>query len=108
MTDLPDSNVWLALTVDRHEHHPVAVTWFDGIRERNAVRFCRMTQLSFLRLCTSKVFLLPSSSPKRWMDASLAAFARLAGMRLVTLDRGFRQYRKAGVQVLELGSAATP
>jgi toxin-antitoxin system PIN domain toxin len=149
MADLADSNVWLALTVDRHAHHPDALAWFEGIEERSSVRFCRMTQLSFLRLCTSKVFLqedaltnakaiqtyrafqtdprvgwadepagldaawldfakLSSSSPKRWMDAYLAAFARLAGMRLVTLDRGFRQYRKAGVQVLELASAATP
>jgi uncharacterized protein len=149
MIDLADSNVWLALTVDRHAHHPVAVEWFNEIEERGAVRFCRMTQLSFLRLSTSKVFLqedaltnakaiqtyrafrtdprvgwaneparveaawlefarLSSSSPKRWMDGYLAAFARLAGMRLVTFDHGFRQYRKAGVEVLELGSAPIP
>jgi toxin-antitoxin system PIN domain toxin len=32
------------------------------------------------------------SSPKKWMDAYLAAFARLHGLRLVTFDRGFRVY----------------
>jgi toxin-antitoxin system PIN domain toxin len=144
MADLADSNVWLALTVDRHAYHSDALTWFDRIAERHAACFCRMTQLSFLRLCTAKIFLkedaltnakaietyrafradprvgwadepadldavwfdlgrLPSSSPKRWMDAYLAAFARRSGMRLVTFDHGFRQYRKAGLELLELG-----
>lgn len=31
-------------------------------------------------------------SPKRWMDAYLAAFAATAGLRLVTFDQGFRVY----------------
>jgi toxin-antitoxin system PIN domain toxin len=32
-------------------------------------------------------------SPNRWMDAYLAAFALLAGARLITFDRGFRVFR---------------
>lgn len=34
----------------------------------------------------------PTSSPKVWMDAYLAAFARADGLRFVTTDSGFRQY----------------
>lgn len=42
-----------------------------------------------------------SASPKLWMDAYLAAFARCGGYRLVTNDRAFKQFK--GVDVLELG-----
>ncbi len=34
----------------------------------------------------------PSASPALWMDAYLAAFAVAGGYRLVTADRGFRQF----------------
>jgi toxin-antitoxin system PIN domain toxin len=33
-----------------------------------------------------------SSSPKLWMDAYLAAFARAGGYQLVTTDAGFKQF----------------
>lgn len=33
-----------------------------------------------------------TASPKLWMDAYLAAFALASGMRLVTMDAGFRQF----------------
>ncbi len=33
-----------------------------------------------------------SFSPKVWTDAYLAAFARCAGLEVVTFDRGFSQY----------------
>lgn len=35
----------------------------------------------------------PSASPKLWMDAFLAAFARAEGCRLVTTDSDFRRFR---------------
>ncbi len=41
-------------------------------------------------------------SPKTWMDAYLAAFAIVGGMRLVSLDHGFRQYESAGLDLLLL------
>jgi hypothetical protein len=40
-------------------------------------------------------------SPKAWQDAFLAAFARAAGLRIVTFDRGFRRFD--GLQVIVLG-----
>ena len=43
-----------------------------------------------------------SPSPKVWMDAYLAAFAITSGMRLVTLDKDFRNYESAGLDLLLL------
>jgi uncharacterized protein len=40
-------------------------------------------------------------SPKLWMDAYLACFAELAGMRFVTFDKAFRQFTKLDLLVLE-------
>ncbi len=45
----PDVNVWLALSYLGHQHHVVAASWFDGFQSEIAY-FCRVTQLSFLRL----------------------------------------------------------
>jgi len=41
-----------------------------------------------------------SASPKVWMDAYLAAFAIAGGYRLVTTDKGFKQYRGLDLEVL--------
>jgi toxin-antitoxin system PIN domain toxin len=48
----PDVNVWLALTHDRHVHHPLAAQWLEGKTE--PVYFCRFTQLGLLRLLTNE------------------------------------------------------
>ena len=42
-----------------------------------------------------------TASPKTWMDAYLAAFARASGSQLVTNDRAFRQF--PGLDLLLLG-----
>ncbi len=52
MTDLPDVNIWLALSVAEHPHHSRALRyWQEEAGERLA--FCRITALGFLRLLTS-------------------------------------------------------
>jgi len=51
---LVDTNVWIALTMDRHQHHREALAWFDTLPDDHSACFCRMTQNSFLRLLTSK------------------------------------------------------
>lgn len=38
-----------------------------------------------------------TASPKVWMDAYLAAFAITAGLRMVTLDRDFRNFATHGL-----------
>ncbi len=50
--DLPDVNVWLALTFESHRHHPEAARWFNGLTAEGC-SFCRLTQQGFLRLATN-------------------------------------------------------
>lgn len=52
MIYLPDVNVWIALTSNRHVHHPLATKWLQGI-EQDYVAFCRVSELGFLRLLTN-------------------------------------------------------
>ena len=51
----PDVNVWLALTHGRHVHHFVANDWLATLDGDVRLRFCRITQLGFLRLLTAEV-----------------------------------------------------
>lgn len=134
---LPDTNVWLALTLSGHPHHVPARRWFEGLGHGDDVLLCRSVQQSLLRLLTTRAVFapmgsapltnaeawavcdaitadprvgavvaepsvitpawrgyssLPSSSPKVWMDAYLAAFARASDAVLVTVDGAFRLY----------------
>jgi len=60
---LVDSNVWLALTIDLHVHHQVAVDWFETIADSDSLFFCRSTQQSFLRLLTTSSVFAPYGIP---------------------------------------------
>jgi toxin-antitoxin system PIN domain toxin len=51
---LLDSNVWVAPTIDRHEHHREALAWFSEVPDDRSACFSRMTQNSFLRLVSLK------------------------------------------------------
>jgi uncharacterized protein len=42
---------------------------------------------------------LDSASPKVWMDAYLAAFAIASGLRMVTLDKDFKNFVKQGLNL---------
>ena len=48
---LLDVNVWLAASWLRHSQHLAASAWMDG--EDDDLAFCRVTQMSFLRLLTN-------------------------------------------------------
>ena len=50
----PDVNVWTALTYGEHVHHPIAKVWFEQLDMEARVCFCRVTQLSLLRLLTTE------------------------------------------------------
>jgi len=47
-----------------------------------------------------KLASIPSSSPKVWMDAYLAAFAIKAGHPFATLDADFRRFEPKGLQLI--------
>lgn len=51
---LCDVNVLVSLVHDAHEHSPVANAWLASIDRRRCVHVCRITQLGFLRLITSR------------------------------------------------------
>ena len=42
----------------------------------------------------------PTFSPNIWSDAYLAAFARAAGLELITFDKGFAQYKSLSCTIL--------
>ena len=50
---LPDTNLWLALSLSKHTHQAAARAWLDNESEPDSVCFCRSTQQSFLRLLTT-------------------------------------------------------
>ena len=52
MIFLPDVNVWVALTSNRHVHHSPATAWLQSI-DSDQIAFCRITELGFLRLLTN-------------------------------------------------------
>lgn len=50
---LPDTNVWLALSLSKHTHHASTRSWLETESEVDGLCFCRSTQQSFLRLLTT-------------------------------------------------------
>lgn len=50
--DLPDINVWLALTCEDHRHHGRARRYWEG-EGTPRLAFCRVTMLGLLRLATN-------------------------------------------------------
>jgi hypothetical protein len=52
MIYMPDVNVWVALTSNRHVHHALANKWVQTT-ENDQIAFCRITELGFLRLLTN-------------------------------------------------------
>jgi toxin-antitoxin system PIN domain toxin len=137
--DLLDVNVWLALAVEGHPQHKAALKAWSQLTRPS---FCRLTQLSLLRLlCNPHVMggavLEPAAAWAAfeelaesgavelveepaglearlkqfargakaardfWTDAYLAAYARCAGLRLVSFDSGFARYKELACLVLE-------
>jgi toxin-antitoxin system PIN domain toxin len=72
--NLLDTNVWLSLANDRHEHHLLALDWFDQASDNASACFCRMTQNSFLRLLTLKALFEEDTMTN---SQAIAAFRRL-------------------------------
>lgn len=52
---LLDVNVWLAAAWARHRHHATAKQWVDD--EEDDLAFCRVTEMSLLRLVTNPAVL---------------------------------------------------
>lgn len=52
MIFLPDVNIWVALTSNRHIHHSLATEWLQGV-QTDEIAFCRVSEMGFLRLLTN-------------------------------------------------------
>jgi hypothetical protein len=50
---LPDVNLWIGLTSNRHVHHAQAKAWLEGLGDER-IAFCRITELGLLRLLTNQ------------------------------------------------------
>ena len=50
----PDINVWLALAHEVHPHHRAAIAWGESLDPESRFYFCRVSQLSLLRLLTNE------------------------------------------------------
>jgi predicted nucleic acid-binding protein len=99
---LCDSNVFLALAVGQHAHHPLAAKWFEELSESDVALFCRATRISFLRLLTQKIApdYLPLSNHEAWSALD----------RLMEDDATGFETEPAGVDHVwrQLSSAQTP
>ena len=85
--DLPDVNVWLALSASEHPAHRQAQEyWHAAAADRLA--FCRVTVLGFLRLTTNDVVMggQPLSPPEAW--AAYQAWRQLDNIVLAPEPEG--------------------
>ncbi len=121
-----------------HPHHAIAIAWGESLDPQSSFYFCRLSQLSLLRLLTntsatgadvatqaeawriydlfyenSRTFFAEEpkalesalrsrtmkgeSFTKEWADAYLAAFAELAGLRLITFDKALAARTKGSI-----------
>lgn len=71
---LADSNVWLALALSKHECHAAVRDWLGQRTPSETVFFCRLTQLSFLRLLTTQAVFAPYAIPPLSNKAAWTAY----------------------------------
>jgi toxin-antitoxin system PIN domain toxin len=55
MRHLCDSKVFVALTVQTHPAHKATRGWLKTLVAEDTLAFCRMSEMSFLRLLTQKI-----------------------------------------------------
>lgn len=75
---LCDTNVWLALALSHHVHHPVARRWWESVEDPATVVFCRATQHALLRLLTNSAVLAPYGNPPLSNAEAWAVFEAFA------------------------------
>ena len=83
----PDVNVWFALAVADHPHHPPALAWWN--EESSLAGFSRLTQLGLLRLLTTAAAMggQPLTNEEAWRvyagflsDSRVRLFPELAAL----------------------------
>lgn len=103
---LADSNIWLALTLSKHECHAAAREWLEARAPHEAL-FCRSTQQSFLRLLTTKAVLSPYRIPPLSNQAAWSVYdGLLADERILWVEEP--DGLEASWRKLSGGSKASP
>ena len=82
---LVDSNVWVALSLSKHEFHAAARAWLAQRAPREA-HFCRAVQQSFLRLLTTRAMFMPYRIPPL---TNKAAWSVYEGLHATSASRGW-------------------
>ncbi|MFN0164763.1 MAG: TA system VapC family ribonuclease toxin [Burkholderiales bacterium] len=87
--DLPDLNVWIALSVDNHVHHARARRyWREEGAQAPAIHFCRHTMLGFLRLLTQPKLMGAAACTPSQAAAHYAALRALPEVALAAEPSG--------------------
>jgi toxin-antitoxin system PIN domain toxin len=60
--NVTDANVWLALLLEEHMHHAIALRWYRTLQAGEA-GLCRLTHLSVIRLLGSRQVTGPYALP---------------------------------------------
>jgi toxin-antitoxin system PIN domain toxin len=96
---LPDVNVWIAIAAEGHVDHPIAREWFLS-QPAEAVAFCRISQMGFLRLLTNPKVM---GQGTRTLEQAWTVYDDLASDRRVFfadepagLAHGWRSLTKSG------------
>jgi len=105
MTSLsfPDVNVWLALVLDDHVQRTEALRWWDEF-ESGTIAFCRVTQLSLLRLLTTAAVM--NGKPLTMSEAWNAYDALFEDWRVAFIDEPAAL--TPAVRRLTSGSSSSP
>jgi len=76
MRHLCDAQVFLAVVLDAHAHHQRARRWFEELTEDDTAEFCRVTQISFMRLLTTEAVCRRHTLTNR---RAISVYRRLCG-----------------------------
>ncbi|HVS66174.1 MAG TPA: TA system VapC family ribonuclease toxin [Thermoanaerobaculia bacterium] len=79
---LADVNVWLATLVVEHPHHGLAIGWWrdELLPSEERIAFCRVTQLSLLRLLTNERVMGPQ---RKTIEEAWGLYGRIVSRRPV-------------------------
>lgn len=62
---LPDANVWLSLSSSGHTSHVASLAWLADVPAEEGLAFCRVTQLTLLRLLTTRAIMRDDTLTQR-------------------------------------------
>jgi toxin-antitoxin system PIN domain toxin len=99
--DLPDLNVWLALTASQHPHHAQALTYWEQ-QASSRVLFCTVTALGLVRLLSQPKLMGAAVLGSAEASALLQEFRREPGVAMAAPEHDGWDLFHAMLTTLEL------